>query len=177
MNIFKRKCDNCGKKLGLFEKTHTWFGDSSQKLKYCEDCHRKGIPKNKEKPKEKEIKEGKGPGSYICNECDKKIPAGSWDGHFCVRCGQWYCSEHFKSHHCQPKGPRRKAVVAKEKKCKGYCDFCRVQMTSDVGYFCKFCEKWFCEKHRLPEDHKCKGEPSAKALGPRPTPESLKHSK
>ena len=33
MNIFKRKCDSCGKKFGLLEKTYRWISGSGGQLK------------------------------------------------------------------------------------------------------------------------------------------------
>jgi len=159
LNLFKRKCDNCGKKLKLFERTYTWWS-SDTKLKYCEKCHNEGIPKE-QKQESKELKEvfRKGNSSsnfYICNECDKNIPAGSPDAHFCLRCRKWYCAEHAKNHHCVDV-PRKKAEVIKEKECPGFCTFCKKKINSITGFFCKYCKKWFCAEHRLPENHKCKG--------------------
>ena len=36
------------------------------------------------------------------------------------------------------------------------CYICDNPINSATMFFCKYCDKGFCEIHRLPEDHKCK---------------------
>lgn len=43
------------------------------------------------------------------------------------------------------------------------CHICQRKINSITGFFCEYCNQWHCEKHRLPEDHKCKGKPKALA--------------
>lgn len=58
-----------------------------------------------------------------------------------------------------------------------YCAICNKRVALLNDFKCPYCKKYHCEEHRLPEKHKCKGKPTAKGLGPKPTPESLKHGK
>lgn len=47
----------------------------------------------------------------------------------------------------------------KKSKCKGYCEYCNKKIYEATGYYCKYCKKWHCSKHRLSENHKCEGNP------------------
>ncbi len=43
---------------------------------------------------------------------------------------------------------------------KTKCYFCKAEYTGLQDKFsCKYCRKYFCAKHRLPELHECKGNP------------------
>ena len=37
---------------------------------------------------------------------------------------------------------------------KKMCKYCKKNITS-INFKCLYCEKIFCVKHRLPEDHEC----------------------
>lgn len=37
----------------------------------------------------------------------------------------------------------------------GNCSLCQKRLSITTGFFCDYCNKWHCEDHRLPEDHKC----------------------
>ena len=39
------------------------------------------------------------------------------------------------------------------------CAICSEKFSLITHLCCKYCESWFCEKHRLPETHNCKGNP------------------
>ena len=109
INIFKRKCDKCGKNLKLFERTYSWWDVTGKKIKYCEKCNSEGIPKKAKKS-------------------DDLISI-----------------------------PQNKLDLSETVECLGYCNFCKKKINSITGFFCKYCQKWFCADHRLPENHKCKG--------------------
>jgi len=96
---------------------------------------------------------------YVCNECDKKISASSSKVRFCTRCMHWYCLVHFDNHFCIPSKKRKKLDIVLEHKMKMSCEFCDKGIDDLNSYFCKYCKRWFCEKHRLPENHKCIGKP------------------
>jgi len=42
-----------------------------------------------------------------------------------------------------------------------YCSVCEKQIYGIYNYKCHYCHKHFCNEHRLPESHKCKGNPKA----------------
>jgi len=37
----------------------------------------------------------------------------------------------------------------------GYCNFCNKKIGGLDVYFCKYCNKYHCGEHRLPEEHNC----------------------
>lgn len=43
------------------------------------------------------------------------------------------------------------------------CTFCEVHQ--DLPFTCPYCEKTFCLKHRLPENHQCSNIPRREPLG------------
>jgi hypothetical protein len=43
------------------------------------------------------------------------------------------------------------------------CDICGAEVT--VPFQCNYCGKYFCENHRLPENHNCLGSPARTPLG------------
>ena len=42
-------------------------------------------------------------------------------------------------------------------KYKGYCQLCKAEKVLPDYFYCKYCKKYHCNKHRLPEQHKCTG--------------------
>jgi len=41
-----------------------------------------------------------------------------------------------------------------------HCEYENCQQELNIlSYRCGYCNKWHCEKHRLPEDHNCSGNP------------------
>ena len=42
---------------------------------------------------------------------------------------------------------------------KSYCEFCKKEKVFPDYFYCKYCNKYFCIEHRLPENHNYKGEP------------------
>ncbi len=118
MNIFKRKCDSCGKKLGLFEKIHRWTSGSGSQLKYCKDCHKKGIGANE-------------PIRKVTSSIERPI----------IRVERAY----------------QKSVKKKQKSFKGKCEYCKNKIGGLDVFYCKYCGKYHCPKHRIPENHECKG--------------------
>lgn len=55
----------------------------------------------------------------------------------------------------------KKEEKKKRPKYKGYCEYCKIEEYWPNYFFCKYCNKWFCKKHRLPENHECSGKPKA----------------
>tara|TARA_Y100000310_G_C20379669_1_gene667477 strand:- start:10 stop:312 length:303 start_codon:yes stop_codon:yes gene_type:complete len=51
--------------------------------------------------------------------------------------------------------------IAKKKKIPPTCQFkeCNKKLTLTTYFFCKDCGKYHCNRHRIPEEHKCKGNP------------------
>lgn len=43
------------------------------------------------------------------------------------------------------------------------CEYCRAEVT--VPFQCSFCGQYFCEIHRLPENHDCSNAPARTPLG------------
>jgi len=54
----------------------------------------------------------------------------------------------------------KKDVVKKRQKYLGYCEFCNIKKGFPDYFYCKYCEKYHCDKHRLPEQHHCFGNPT-----------------
>jgi len=48
--------------------------------------------------------------------------------------------------------------VEEKPKYKGYCQLCKAEKVFPDYFFCNYCKKYHCNKHRLPEQHKCTGE-------------------
>lgn len=49
---------------------------------------------------------------------------------------------------------------------KEFCFKCKSKYKTGVDVFkCRYCEKYFCSKHKLPEEHNCWGEPKAPPSG------------
>jgi len=44
-------------------------------------------------------------------------------------------------------------------KYKGYCELCKVEKGFPDYFYCKYCKKYHCDKHRIPEEHECSGNP------------------
>jgi len=40
-----------------------------------------------------------------------------------------------------------------------HCNICPKKINVLSGWRCAYCNEWHCDKHRLPEDHKCEGNP------------------
>src|SRR3989344_462480 len=55
---------------------------------------------------------------------------------------------------------RGKNIEAKKKRPepKGYCEECKKKVNVVQNFYCKYCRKYFCEEHRISEDHNCNGE-------------------
>jgi hypothetical protein len=47
--------------------------------------------------------------------------------------------------------PKEERIRPKAEKCEN----CNNKITDLTGFFCNYCKKWHCGKHRLPENHKC----------------------
>lgn len=48
--------------------------------------------------------------------------------------------------------PSKKPKAPKMDRCK----ICDKKLALTTGFLCDYCNEWHCEKHRLPEKHKCK---------------------
>ena len=48
-------------------------------------------------------------------------------------------------------------IKEKKKKIPEHCQYidCKTSFTLINYFYCKYCNKFHCEKHRLPEKHKC----------------------
>ena len=50
----------------------------------------------------------------------------------------------------------------KKPKYQGKCELCGKSEENDLKVFlCAYCKKYHCSKHRIPEKHKCTGNPKA----------------
>lgn len=47
----------------------------------------------------------------------------------------------------------------------GKCYLCDKDISSVDGWYCKYCKKWHCGKHRLPENHKCENPKLPEGMG------------
>jgi hypothetical protein len=47
------------------------------------------------------------------------------------------------------------AAIKKKTQFKGNCNYC--DESSLLGFTCSYCNNFYCENHRLPEKHNCKG--------------------
>ena len=53
-------------------------------------------------------------------------------------------------------------ISVTRKKFEGFCEFCKKEVNYTINrFYCNYCYKWHCEKHRLPEEHGCSGKPKA----------------
>lgn len=43
---------------------------------------------------------------------------------------------------------------------KGHCELCNKKAVFPDYFYCKYCNKYHCDNHRLPEQHKCSGNPT-----------------
>ena len=50
-------------------------------------------------------------------------------------------------------------VERKRPKYKGYCECCNKKESFPNYFYCKYCKQYYCTKHRLPEQHRCTGNP------------------
>lgn len=58
-----------------------------------------------------------------------------------------------------PRLIKKRELEKKKPKYKGYCQLCKAKRGFPDYFYCKYCRKYHCEKHRLPEKHKCSGKP------------------
>jgi hypothetical protein len=91
-----------------------------------------------------------------CHNCNKQFGLfektykwfGLWDEGFkyCYDCNQIM---HGKGH--------SKYSKKSKKPFEGYCDFCNEKIKSSIinAFYCKYCDEWHCNIHRLPENHEC----------------------
>jgi len=63
----------------------------------------------------------------------------------------WFMSIFIKRKYEEPK----REVEDTKTKYKGYCDLCKTKKKFPDYFYCKYCNKYHCDKHRLPEQHKC----------------------
>jgi predicted nucleic acid binding AN1-type Zn finger protein len=68
----------------------------------------------------------------------------------------WIVSLFKKTEYKEPK----REVVEERRKYQGYCEFCNVKKGFPDYFYCKYCQKYHCDKHRLPEQHDCLGKPT-----------------
>jgi len=52
---------------------------------------------------------------------------------------------------------KKKAWEKKKKPNTGECDYCKIKIQPLNSFYCWSCRRWFCNTHRMPEDHKCIG--------------------
>jgi len=52
--------------------------------------------------------------------------------------------------------PRGSKIQKDRPKMPETCDKCNKVLNPLNSFFCKYCERWHCNKHKLPEDHSCK---------------------
>jgi hypothetical protein len=57
--------------------------------------------------------------------------------------------------------PETRTDSAERKKAPPICEYsgCNKKLAIVSRFHCKYCQNWFCEVHRLPEKHKCEGNP------------------
>ena len=69
--------------------------------------------------------------------------------------GRLHSFQFKKSKYREPK----KDVENKRRKYRGYCEHCNEKVSFPDYFYCKYCKKYHCDKHRLPEQHDCSGNP------------------
>jgi len=85
--------------------------------------------------------------------------------------------KHFKKFKSNLEKVFQKEEITEEKYNKIYkkinnfehiCNFCNKKIISPLLnlFYCQYCKTFFCLKHRLPEEHVCKGKPSARHIQP-----------
>ena len=58
--------------------------------------------------------------------------------------------------------PTKDTKKGSKPKYKGYCEHCKKKETTWSNiFYCKYCRKYHCADHRLPEKHECTGNPKA----------------
>ena len=57
----------------------------------------------------------------------------------------------------------KEEIKPKKKGYSGRCEYCGSKATGLDAYICRYCDKYHCSKHRLPENHKCTGNPNVLA--------------
>lgn len=120
-----------------------------------------------------------------CDICHKEF--SHFTTHTCKHCSRIFCNVHKKPnrHNCkilQNKKLKkiklenvmkvrgvddniiRKIDEKQEPKIKtefkGCCEFCKTEVPYELDrFYCPYCNKWHCPKHRLPEEHNCSGKP------------------
>ncbi|MBU0461716.1 MAG: hypothetical protein KJ574_03965 [Nanoarchaeota archaeon] len=50
---------------------------------------------------------------------------------------------------------RKKDSAIKRKKFLGFCEYCKREVKGVDVFYCKYCKKYHCAEHRLPEEHGC----------------------
>lgn len=52
--------------------------------------------------------------------------------------------------------------LSKRKPFKGSCEYCKKKVEYIFDrFYCPYCEKWHCPKHRIPHNHECEGSPKS----------------
>ena len=93
---------------------------------------------------------------YVCEKCNRKLPVWGNDFRFCSKCGNFYCIKDFDNHKCKPKQSQIISTKIKTTHSNN-CHYCKKDLNLINRFSCKYCERWFCDEHRLPENHQCKG--------------------
>ena len=81
----------------------------------------------------------------------------------CKGCEKYYCSEHFKYdlHQCKNSERFNRKVLNDDsnitKPMLNKCGHTKCKSKEFINFKCNLCEKSFCTKHRIPEDHTCSG--------------------
>ena len=89
---------------------------------------------------------------YVCKECNRELPVSGKNFEFCSKCRNFYCIEHFDDHQCIQHGRIMINTTNSNE-----CHYCKKELNPLNRFSCKYCGKWFCDEHRLPENHKCNG--------------------
>lgn len=80
----------------------------------------------------------------------------------CQSCRKYLCKKHYHNENSCPFLDKTKIIyqetnskISNQKNINTICSFCSIMIHNNKGYFCDFCKKEYCLKHRLEIDHKC----------------------
>lgn len=100
-----------------------------------------------------------------CAKCGKRLEKLRHTQFHCSNCHLDYCTEHLESHNCiEMKLASGQNLTLKDYKSlnpfENVCQYCNSKCAYIDSFFCKYCLKWHCSEHRIPEDHECTGSPT-----------------
>ena len=122
-------------------------------------------------------------GNAICHSCGKRMKRNHYrindgDYYYCRDCviQEWSNPPKVINKKRSSKEPNieiiktpcsKKLIRAniQRTKLKGECEFCGERVSDGIdAFYCKYCRKWHCSEHRLPEQHNCKNPKTPKGM-------------